>query len=51
MRENKSAPIELETEVKFFIFNLELVTRKRKNRGVTMDLVTRSVTFCFPTSS
>ena len=53
MGENKSATVELVTRSEFFLFfNLELVTRKRKNKSsLTIELVTQSVTFCFSTSS
>ena len=31
--------------------DLELVTKKRKNKNLTIELVIRSATFCFSTSS
>ena len=37
--------------MKYFIFNFELVTRKRKNKSLTMELVTRSEIKHFSTSS
>ena len=47
MTENKSAPIELVSRSEFFFcfFNIDLVTRKRKNKSLTMELVTRKVTY------
>ena len=41
--ENKNAPIELETQSDFFLlFSLKFVTQKRKNKSLTIELVTWS---------
>ena len=48
--QNKNATIEVNSKLKFLSYNLELVTRKRENKSLTIELVTRSVTFYFSTS-
>ena len=45
--QNKNATIEVNSKLKFLSYNLELVTRKRENKSLTIELVTRSVTFFF----